>query len=378
MLSDWQRASEHFDEAWRDLHREGEWHTAGFAPMLAARAARAHRECGRIAESRAVLVEAVALMPDYTDLYFELALCAQAVGENDEAERLLRHCLELGDAPRRYAATVGTGSHLALGVLAELAEARGADAEAIALYRRGLALQPAFTATVLPLAKLLLKGGARPAGISAELPLERPSAALLAASAYLENGHATEAEELYRDVLARHPGTGAARVGALQALLAQRRYEEAAAEAASEPDTSEIASLAAGAWMFACAALGDPALLAMATGRAERLEVPAGEVALYRAWGARLEGAESGPIPALGARAGAGGARGAAQGARVRRLRPARRALRVHRRRGRGAPGASRAALPSCRLRRLGRGRVAARRARRGLAARARAGGSGA
>ncbi len=298
MLSDWQRAAGHFDDAWRELRREGEWHTAGFAPMLAARTARAHRECGRIEKARDVLAEAVALMPDYTDLHFELALCAQATGERAEAERLLRHCLEIGDAPPRYAATVGTGSHLALGVLAELAEARGDDAEAIALYRRGLELRPAFTATVLPLAKLLLENGSTPAELSRELPLERPSAALLTATAYLESGHAQAAEELFRQVLARRPGTPAARMGVLQALLGQRRYAEAAAEAASETAEAETASLAASTGMFACAALGAPALLATAIERAERLAVADGELEFYRGWEAALGGAPLGSLPA--------------------------------------------------------------------------------
>ncbi|HET6171003.1 MAG TPA: glycosyltransferase [Gaiellales bacterium] len=298
MLSDWERAAGYFDAAWRDLRREHEWQTAGFAPMLAARTARAHRECGRIGDARRVLVEAVALMPDYTDLHFELALCAQAAGEPAEAERLLRHCLELGDAPHRYAATVGTGSHLALGVLAELAEARGDETEAIDLYRRGLALQPLFTATVLPLAQLLLKSGSTPAELSRDLPLGRPSAALLAATACLEAGHGDAAEELFRQVLARRPGTGAARIGLLQALIAQSRYGEAAATAAGEPADAPHAPLAAAAGMFACAALGEPVALAEAIERAARLQVAIGELELYRAWTAVLTGAPIHPLPA--------------------------------------------------------------------------------
>jgi GT2 family glycosyltransferase len=297
MLGDWERAAGHFDDAWRELRREDDWQKTGFAPMLAARAARALRECGRIEPARRVLVEAVALMPDYTDLSFELALCAQAAGEPAEAERLLRHCLELGDAPPRYAATVGTGSHLALGVLAELAEGRGADAEAIALYRRGLALQPAFTATVLPLAKLLLWNGATPAAVARELPLERPSAALLAATAYLEAGCAEDAEALYRQVLADRPGTGAARIGVLQALLAQRRYTDAAAEAEAEPAGSPTAPLAAAAGMYACAALRDPARLGAAIERAGQLGADAGQLGLYRAWAAALAGTPLETVP---------------------------------------------------------------------------------
>src|SRR5262249_49161765 len=120
MRGDWQRAAASFDEAWTALHREPEGHTAGYAPLMAGRARRARRECGRIAEARELLHEAVGVWPDYTDLHFELAVCAQAEGNLDEAERFLHHCLELGDAPSRFAATVGLGSHVALGVFGEI------------------------------------------------------------------------------------------------------------------------------------------------------------------------------------------------------------------------------------------------------------------
>jgi GT2 family glycosyltransferase/glycosyltransferase involved in cell wall biosynthesis/Flp pilus assembly protein TadD len=267
MRGDWELAAASFDEAWAALHREPEWHTAGYAPLLAVRAGRARRECGRIAEARELLAEAAGVWPDYTDVHFELAVCAQAMGDLDEAERLLRHCLELGDAPPRFVATIGAGSHVALGVLGEIAEARGDLAAAEDYYRRALGTFPTFTAPVVPLAALLV-GSGRPA----------------------------EAERTLRAALERQPGNDAARVALLQALIAQRRYGEAADAAAAEPPGSPVGALAAACELLARAAAGDAAGLADALGRAALADVAAPELAVYRAWADDLGGR---PLPEL-------------------------------------------------------------------------------
>ena len=240
-------------------------------------------------------------MPDYTDLFFELALCAQAAGENDEAERLLRHCLELGDAPR---ALRGDGRHR---IAPRPRRARragrgpGPTPRRSRCTARGLALQPAFTATVLPLAKLLLKHGARPAESP---PSCRSNARPLRCSRRPPTSRPATPPRPRSSIATcspRQPGTGAARMGVLQALLAQRRYEEAAAEAASEPALADGAARGRGR-MFACAALRDPARSARRRARGAA-GCRAGEVELYRAWAARL--AERGELPTAGARAGA-------------------------------------------------------------------------
>ena len=89
-------------------------------------------------------------MPDHTDLHFELALCARADGDLETAERLAPRCLELGDAPSRYASVVGTGSYLALCLLGEIAERRGEREAAEAFYLRSLREHPEYVAPVLP------------------------------------------------------------------------------------------------------------------------------------------------------------------------------------------------------------------------------------
>jgi hypothetical protein len=277
MLGDWERAAVHFDEAWEALSREEDWSGIGFAPLLALRGARARRECGRLGEAKARLHEAIALWPEYTDLVFELAVCVRAEGDPAEAERLFARCVELGDAGARYAATVGAGSFIALAVLGELAEARGDDAAAEDCYRRSLAAGPQFAAPVLPLAGLLLRRGLDPARVVAELPLDRPRARLLAATALLEAGHAEAAEPL-----ARGEQGEAARVALLESLLAQRRYREVLAETAAGHHAC-----------FAAAVLGDAAALATALAGVEQPEAE-----LYRGWHAVLAGAAPQPLGA--------------------------------------------------------------------------------
>jgi tetratricopeptide (TPR) repeat protein len=119
-LADWPRAAEHLDEAWLAICGEPEWESIGFAPLLAVRAGRARRELGRLEAARGLLGVALERLPDYTDLVYELAACAVAAGDRAEAERLLKRCLELGDAPLPYAGTVGAGTHLARAFLEAL------------------------------------------------------------------------------------------------------------------------------------------------------------------------------------------------------------------------------------------------------------------
>jgi glycosyltransferase involved in cell wall biosynthesis len=112
---DWEPAATHFDAALAALGSE--WPHVPYGPLLAGRAARARRGCGRLAEARELLAAAIPRVPAYTDLVFELACCAVAAGDVDDAAVLLRRCLDQGDAPPPYLATAGAGSHLARALL---------------------------------------------------------------------------------------------------------------------------------------------------------------------------------------------------------------------------------------------------------------------
>jgi hypothetical protein len=275
------------DAAWAEL-RKGDWTEVGYAAPLVARAARARRAAGDPAGARVAIAEGLAGLPDHTDLVFELALCARDQGELAEAARLAERCLAMGDAPARYHATVGTGGALALTLLGQLHEISGEPAAAEARYRRALAEHPDYVAPALPLAALMAARGAGADEVEAALP-DRPSAFAHAAAAYAAAGRPDVAERWYRVVLARQPRNDAARAGIVEALLAQRRYGEAADAAAGVDD-------AIGVELFARAAANDAAGLAAALARAEAAGIAEHERAVYAAWAAAIAG---GPAPAL-------------------------------------------------------------------------------
>jgi tetratricopeptide (TPR) repeat protein len=297
MLGDAPKAAEHFDRAWSALHEtDGDWTIAGYAPILASRIAMARRASGRVADARAALDVGIKAMPDHTDLHLELAYCARADGDLAEAERIARRCLELGDAPARYTAIAGCGTFLALCLLAELADAQGRHDEAEALYLRSLAEYPTYVAPVLPAAVLLARRGAGLDEMRTALPLDRPSATLLAGTACLETGRVDDAVVLFEETLDRQPANDAARIGLSEAQLARSAWDAAVDAAALVPADSPLAAAAAGETLFARAASGDEAALRAAVAEASA-RVAQGDLALYTAWADRIAGRDGARPP---------------------------------------------------------------------------------
>jgi tetratricopeptide (TPR) repeat protein len=294
-LGEFDKARAFLDRAWDVLTEEPLWYAKGYAPMLAARNVQARRESGDPSAARARIDEALVYYPEHTELVLQAALCARDEGDLDEAASIAERCLELGDAPAKYAATVGAGTYLARCMLAEVRTAQGRTLDAEEQYRLSLQQYPDYIAPVLPLAALMLGRDAAPDAVCVQLAAERPSAALLLGTALYESGRNEEADEQFRSVLGRRPGNGAARVGLVETLLARRLYAEAADEAALEPADSPLAAASAGAELFARAAGGDLHGLESALARAAAHRVPAPDIALYRAWALALAG---GPLPA--------------------------------------------------------------------------------
>jgi tetratricopeptide (TPR) repeat protein len=257
--------------------------------MLVARAVTARRVAGDLSGARALVEEGLSAFPDHTDLVYELAVVTMQELRLDEAAAIAERAIEMGDAPAKYAGTVGSGSYLALCLLGEIAQKAGDNARAEEHYRTSLAEHPAFIAPVIRLAQLMLERGATPAEVAAEVPTDRPSAALLLATACYEAGHFEAGEQWFRSVLERQPANGAARIGLSEALLSQKRYADAAAEAALEPADSVLAAEAASAQLFAHAAAGDTASLRSTLTGAGAV-VPPHEAEFYGAWGDQLEG----------------------------------------------------------------------------------------
>ncbi len=246
----------HFDRAWDALREQG-LQSVGYAPLLVARVARARREVGDYDGAMAAVDEGLEQFPDHTDLVLEAAVTARSRGDLAGAAALAERCLAMGDAPADYAATMGAGTFLALALLGEIRSAQGDLAASEELYRRCLREHPDYVAPVLPLVEAMLRRGVDPAEIDRLVP-QKVSARVLAGSAYIEAGHPQDAERWFRGALEAQPANSAARLGLSEALLAQRRYAEAAAVAAAEPTDSPVAARAAEAAVFAHAVLGQP------------------------------------------------------------------------------------------------------------------------
>jgi tetratricopeptide (TPR) repeat protein len=291
ILGDHARARDYLDRAWEELRREEHWSGRGYAPLLTRRVISARRESGDLAAARRAIHEGLEVYPKHTDLLFELALVERSAGDTEAALAAAERCLAQGDADPHLSGTVGSGTFLALCLLAELHQDKGDRETAERYFVRSLQEYPEYGAPVLPLAISMLERGAPPEEVAAVVP-DRPSASLLAATAFYESGHTEVAEAWFRRVLERQPANPVARIGLVETLLAQSRWEEAAAEAALEPDDSPLAAVARSSELFAYAALGDASRLAEALARPG---LPPQLAPFFAAWRAALAGE---PLPA--------------------------------------------------------------------------------
>jgi len=284
-----------FREAWRLAVAEGALTRRGYIPSLAGRLVKTLRRCGHHAEAAERAAEVLGLFPGFTDVVFEQALMAETTGDLDEAERLFARCLEMGDAPSRYTATVGCGTSMALLGLAGVARRRGDLARAEELVVRCLDEHPGYLAAVEPYAATRLAAG-RPAaevvaGVHAAVGELGPGSRFMLAVALHEAGAGAEAEHELRAVVAARPDSAPARLALAEAQLSQGRFAGALETLdALDPD-SPYAGAAARTRLFALLAEGRAAgalaLLAAAP------PLPTGELAAFGAWRAVLAGDEA-------------------------------------------------------------------------------------
>lgn len=280
-------ACDQFERAWALLAEDPGRRDRPFVPSLTVRSTKALRFCGRLPEADARAVEGLAMFDDLTDLVFERAMVAAAEGDVERAATLLEECMERGDAPSKYSPTVGSGSFLALGRLAELERTRDPE-RAEGLLRRCLLEHPAYLGSVLPLADMMLARGAETEEVVAQIECGvaamTPSVRFMLATALYEAGQAEAAEPHYAAVVEAQPGNGGARLALAETLLSTRRYEEAAAAAAAVADEDAFAVAAARSELFAGVLSGGPGEEARL--RAARVGLPPTELDLFAAWAA--------------------------------------------------------------------------------------------
>jgi glycosyltransferase involved in cell wall biosynthesis len=305
-VGDTHAALREFERAWELIVHDPEQRTWGFMPALVSRLVRALRSCGRPQEAIDRADDGLARYPGFTDLVYEQASALLALGRTDEAIARFERCIEIGDAPSRYTATVGMGSFLPTMAIAEIRHAQGDPAEAAALLEASLAEHPGFFGLVLPFAAALLADGEAPdavvARVEARVAQLTPTIRFMLATALYEAGRTEAAEQQYRLLLERQPGNGGARVALAEALLSQRRYAEAAATAAALADDEPHAAAARRSELFAQLVAGDLEQAAAVLARASAAGMGAGELALFGAWCERAQGGEEGGVSPSGDR----------------------------------------------------------------------------
>jgi tetratricopeptide (TPR) repeat protein len=251
-----QAALRELRRAWELLEADPEADSYHFAPALANRLVRALRVCGQQEEAVAQAERGLERFPGFTDLVFEQATARHIAGELERAIELYERCIEMGDAPQRYTATVGCGTYLPRLALAELYLQRGEAARALELCTYCLREHAGFTGAVLPYATAMLATGADPVSVvdavqallGAELA---PAARFMLGTALCERGASAAAEAQFRAVHECQPHSGRARVALAEVLLAQRRYAEAAELAAGVPVDDPLACAACRSELFA-------------------------------------------------------------------------------------------------------------------------------
>jgi tetratricopeptide (TPR) repeat protein len=283
-----------FERAWAMLQSLPDRDSYQFAPALVSRMVKALRACGRPTDAIARAEEGLLHFQGFTDLVLEQAIAAIALEQNERAIELLERCIEMGDAPRRYTATQGSGSYLPRLQLAELRRAAGDREEAERLLEHCLREYPSFIGSVLPYANLLLASGVEPGEVVARverlMPDPPPAARFMLGTALYESGATAAGEFQFRAVIVRQPHSSRARVALGEALLAQRRYDEAAEVACELADDDPLGVIARRTELFARIAGGDTENTRGTLERARAAGMPAYELELFAIW-RRLAGA---------------------------------------------------------------------------------------
>ena len=125
-------------------------------PALLQRLVTALRYCGRPSEAIARANQALERFPGFTDMVFAQGLAALAMNREDDAIAYWQRCLEMGDAPARFGASVGGGTYLPRISLAELHASRGELDAAKELLDWCISEHPDVIGVIAPYASVML------------------------------------------------------------------------------------------------------------------------------------------------------------------------------------------------------------------------------
>ncbi|MBV9803028.1 MAG: glycosyltransferase [Solirubrobacterales bacterium] len=301
VLGDYRSALTEFERSWDLVKVHGELEN-DYVPALVYRLVTALRSCGRLHEAITRAQDGLERFPGFTDLVYSQAQAALTLGEEIDAISYWERCIEMGDAPARYGAAVGAGTYRPRIALAELYLGRGELEPARALLDWCLAEHPDFLPGIDPYVSLQLRSGADPAVIAEQVEehLGSLSAAVhfILGGTFYRHGAMAAAETQFQAVLRARPNSAQSRVQLAEALLHQRRYAEAASEAARVADEDPYAGLAARIELSGRIAGGDLGGAAEASARAARVGVSAAEREVFAGWLQIAGGAEE-PLPSL-------------------------------------------------------------------------------
>ncbi len=288
-IGDHSSALPEFQSAWNLVQAAGE-EGNDYVPALVQRLVTALRACGRANDAIAQARDGLQRFPGFTDLVFAQGQAALALGREDEAIDYWERCIEMGDAPARYGAAVGAGTHRPRIALAELYTGRGMLGEARELLDWCVSQHPDVIGVIDPYATVLLRSGIAPDQVSTQIEARlskenlTPAARFVLAGVLYRNGAMAAAEAQYRAVLESRPSSAQARVQLAESLLNQYRYPEAATESAQIDDGDAYAGLASRIELWSRIAGGDLDGAVQATERAARLGVSAAEREMFAAW----------------------------------------------------------------------------------------------
>ena len=287
VIGDYSSALTEFEQAWTLVKSQGQ-EDRDYVPALLQRLVTALRRCGRPAEAIARADEALERFPGFTDMVFAQGLAALACGREDDAIGYWQRCIEMGDAPARFGAILGSGTYLPRISLAELHARRGELEIAKELLDWCVSEHPDVIGVIAPYASVMIRTGAPAQDVAEEIESRvgelTPAARFVLATVFFGSGAMAAAESQYRAVLYARPNSSQARVQLAETLLNQRLYAQAANEAGPVADDDPFAGLAARIELWGLIASGDVTNAQIATGRAARAGVPQAELETFAGW----------------------------------------------------------------------------------------------